>query len=142
MPKWSSWHDYLDVESVIIMITRIDANQPKKANKAHLMLATATGAAMGMGSRYLVPTKAEMKSLGSAADTFFSNAATTARGANRSMLKYGAIGALAAGTIALLAKLFTNKKQETPIDSFEYSRIQAIVDAPDSIAELYLYGDK
>jgi len=72
--NWSSWHDYLNVESVIIMIRSIDSNQQTKRNNAHLMLTTAMGGAIGAGARYIVPTQNEVKSLRTAADTFFSNA--------------------------------------------------------------------
>ena len=123
------------------MIRRIDSNQPTKRNNAQLMLSTATGAAIGMGSRYIVPTKAEMKTFKTAADTFFSNASTTARGANRSMLKYGAIGALAAATITLLTKLLANKQPAQQADTFEYSKYQALIDAPEYACEILLYED-
>ena len=122
------------------MIERLNSNQPKR-NNAHLMLSTATGAALGMGSRYIVPTKAEMGTLKTAADTFFSNASTTARGANRSMLKYGAIGAVAAATITLLTKLLSNKEAQAKTDTFEYSKYQAIIDAPEYACEILLYED-
>ncbi|MBR5305103.1 MAG: hypothetical protein IKU37_09785 [Candidatus Gastranaerophilales bacterium] len=122
------------------MIERIDSKQPKR-NNAGLMLSATTGAAIGMGSRYLLPTKAEIKSIGTAADTFFSSASTAARGANRSMLKYGALGAIAAATITLLTKLLSNKKPQTQTDTFEYSKYQAIIDAPEYACEILLYGD-
>lgn len=123
------------------MIKRIDSNQPTKRNNAHLMLSTATGAALGMGSRYVIPTKAELGTIKNAADTFFSNASTAARGANRSMLKYGAIGALAAATVTLLAKLLSNKQPQAQTDTFEYSKLQAIIDAPEYACEILLYED-
>ena len=122
---------------------RIESNQPTKRNNAQLMFTTATGAALGMGSRYLVPTKAEMRSLKSSADTFFSNTATAARGANRSMLKYGAVGALAAATITLLTKLLGAKQEQKQeqADTFEYSKLQALIDAPEYACEILLYED-
>ncbi|MBQ4647406.1 MAG: hypothetical protein IJB79_08670 [Candidatus Gastranaerophilales bacterium] len=122
---------------------RIESNQPTKRNNAQLMFATATGAALGMGSRYLVPTKAEMRSLKSSADTFFSNTATAARGANRSMLKYGAVGALAAAAITLLTKLLGAKQEQKQeqADTFEYSKLQALIDAPEYACEILLYED-
>ena len=123
------------------MIERLNSNQPTKRNNAHLMLSTATGAALGMGSRYILPTKTELSALKTSADTFFSNASTAARGANRSMLKYGAIGALAAATITLLTKLLSNNKPKTQTDTFEYSKYQALIDAPEYACEILLYED-
>ena len=122
------------------MIRSIDSNQTTKRNNTRLMLSTAAGAAIGTSARYLVPTKAEMGTIKTAADTFFSSASTIARGANRSMLKYGAIGAIAAASITLLTRLFNNKQQTQQFDTIEFSRIQAIVEAPIA-SEFYLYGD-
>ena len=123
------------------MIERLNSNQPTKRNNAQLMLSTATGAALGMGSRYIIPTKAEMGTLKNAADTFFSNASVATRGANRSILKYGAIGALAAATVTLLTKLLGNKKPQAQGDTFEYSKYQALIDAPEYACEILLYED-
>ena len=123
------------------MIKPIDSNQPKKRNNAQLMLTTATGGALGMGARYLVPTKKEMSSIKSAADTFFSSTSTLARGTNRSMLKYGAIGAAAAATAHIFSNLLSNKKQEKYSDTFEYSKYQALIDAPEYACEILLYED-
>ena len=122
---------------------RIESTQPTKRNNAQLMLTTATGAALGMGARYIIPTKSEFGNLKEAADTFFSNASTTARGANRSMLKYGAIGAVAAASIALLARLLTAKKDEPKYsDTFEYSKFKTMFELPDVACELYIYENE
>jgi len=139
--NWSSWHDYLNVESVIIMIRSIDSNQQTKRNNAHLMLTTAMGGAIGAGARYIVPTQNEVKSLRTAADTFFSNASVAARGANRSILKYSAVGAVVAGVLCLASKIFGNKNAQTQKydDSFEYSRMAALIEAPDIAGEFFLY---
>ena len=124
------------------VMMRIETNQSAKKSNAQLMLNTAAGTVAGMGARYLVPTKAEMSSLKNHADTFFSAAATNARGANRSMLKYGAVGAIAAATVCLLSKLLTNKTDEKKYDdTFEYSKYQALIESPDIAAEFFLYGD-
>ena len=120
---------------------RIETNQPTKKNNAQLMLSSAAGAALGMGSRYFVPTKTEFSSFKNHADTFFSSASTAARGANRSMLKYGAIGALVAATVCLLSKLTSNKKDEVKYDTFEYSKYAALIEAPDIACEFFLYED-
>lgn len=121
---------------------RIESNQPTKRNNARLVLTTATGAALGMGARYLVPTKAELSSLKSNSDTFFSSVSTVARGANRSMLKFGAIGAVAAAGIYLVSKLFKKPQEENKFaDSFEYSKYQALIDAPEYACEVLIYGD-
>ena len=122
------------------MIERIDSKQPN--SKAKLLKPMATGAVLGMTSRYVIPTKQEFGALRQTADTFFTNAATTARSANRSMLKYGAIGAVIAASITLLAKAIKNqKKPQTYTDTFEYSKYQALIDAPDYACEFLLYGD-
>ena len=124
------------------MINRIDSNQQPKRNNAHLMLTTATGAALGTGARYIIPTKAEMTSFKSNADTFFSNAATNARGANRSILKYGGIGAIIAGGIYLVSKLFNNQKaREAQMDTVEFTKYQALLETPGYAWEYVLYDD-
>lgn len=123
------------------MIRSIDSNQQTtKRNNAHLMLTTAVGGTLGAGARYIVPTKAEMKSFGAAADTFFSNTKVAARGTNRSILKYGAIGAVVAAGLTIISKLIKNNKQTNQFeDSFEYSKYAALIEAPDIAAELFLY---
>ena len=119
---------------------RIETNQPTKRNNAHLMLATATGATVGAATRYVMPTKAELKKFSDVADTFFSNKSLNARGANRSILKYAGIGAVAAAGLHLVSKLF-KKPQEQTQDTFEYSKLQTFIDAPDYACEILLYGD-
>ena len=123
------------------MIRSIDSNQQTKRNNAHLMLTTATGAALGAGARYIVPTSAEMKSLKTASDTLLSNANVVARGANRSILKYSAIGAVVAMGLSLISKLFNNKNTQAPKyeDSFEYTKYAALIEAPDIAGEFFLY---
>ena len=128
------------VESVIVMI-KIETNQPTKRNNAHLMLTTATGAALGAGVRYILPTKTEMRTFNDVADTFFSNTSVAARGANRSILKYAGIGAVVACGAHLISKLFDKKPQEQYEDSFEYSKLQTFIDAPDYACEILLYGE-
>ena len=123
------------------MIRRIDSNQPTKRNNAQLLLTTATGAALGAGARFVVPTKNEMGALKTASDTFFSNAKTSARGANRSILKYAGIGAVVAAGIHTLAKLFAKNNTSKTADSFEYSKYQALIDAPEYAAEILIYGE-
>ena len=129
------------VESVIIMIRRLDSNQPIKRNNAQLLLTTATGAALGAGARFVVPTKNEMSSFRTAADTFFSNAQTSARGANRSILKYAGIGAAVAALVHTVTKLFAKNNAPKNGDSFEYSKYQALIDAPEYATEILIYGD-
>ena len=123
------------------MIRRIDSNQPTKRNNAQLMLTTATGAALGAGARFVVPTKNEMSSFKTAADTFFSNAQTSARGANRSILKYAGLGAIIAAGVHTLTKLVAKNNASKNGDSFEYSRYQALIDAPEYATEILIYGD-
>ena len=119
---------------------KIQANQPTKRNNAQLVLNTAMGAAVGCASRYVLPTKNELGSMKTCADTFFSNASTSARGASRSVLKYAGIGALVAGVIHLASRLFSQKAQEQT-DTFEYSKYSAIIDAPEYACEILLYED-
>jgi len=123
------------------MIRSIDSNQQTKRNNAHLMLTTAMGGAMGAGARYLVPTSAEMKSFKTATDSFLSNASVAARGANRSILKYSAAGAVVAAGLYLASKIFGNKNAQTPKyeDTFEYSKYAALIEAPDIAGEFFLY---
>lgn len=124
------------------MINKVESTRPvTKRNNAHLMLTTAAGAAIGAGVRYVLPTKSEMGSLKNNADTFFSNASTAARGANRSILKYSAFGAIVAAGTYLISKLLKNKQAEMKqqIDSEEYNRILALLDSPDYACEILLY---
>ncbi len=123
------------------MIRSIDSNQPTKRNNAQLLLATAAGAALGAGARFVVPTKNEMGALRTAADSFFSNAKTSARGAGRSILKYAGIGAVGAALVHTLAKLVAKKQAPKNGDSFEYSKYQALIDAPEYAAEILIYGE-
>ena len=121
---------------------RIESTQQSKNNNAKLALSSAAGAVVGMGARYLVPTKTELSSLKTHADSFFSSASTVARGANRSMLKYGAIGAVATAVGCLLTNLLCNKNQTPKYeDTFEYSKYQALIESPEIAAEFFLYGD-
>ncbi|MBQ8476297.1 hypothetical protein IJ531_04465 [bacterium] len=113
-------------------ISRIE---PKRRNFPSLGLSAGVGAAVGTGLRYIVPTKAELQS----ADSFISSAAMNARGANRSILKYGGIGALAALGLALIIRAFNPQhKQDTGI---EYTKLGALIDAPDYACEIMWYGE-
>ncbi len=119
-------------------IKAIQQAQPKRSNAA-LSLATATGAGLGAVSRYVVPTKKELGSFVNkdAVDTFVSNTACATRGANRSILKYSGIGALAGAGLVLLSKLFPKKEEYNT----EYSKLGALIDAPDYACEIMWYGD-
>ncbi len=110
--------------------------EPKRKKVPSVALSAGAGALVGAGARYIVPTKAELSS----ADSFISTAAMNARANGRSILKYGAIGALAATGIALLSKLFTpeHKKENSNI---EYSKLGALVDASDYACEIMWYGE-
>lgn len=118
-------------------INAIQQAQPKKMNAAY-SLAAVTGAGIGAISRYVVPTKNEISTIVNkeAVDTFVSNSACAARGANRSILKYSGIGALTAAGLVLLSKLFPKKEENT-----EYSKLGALIDAPDYACEIMWYGD-
>ena len=118
-----------------IQTTQQNSNVYKRAG-----IASVLGAAAGMGARYIVPTKNELSSMFNkeAVDTFVSSSATAARGASRSILKYGAIGALVATGIALLTKVLGGQKQN---DSASYSKLGALIDAPDYAVEVMWYGE-
>lgn len=119
-------------------IRAIQQTQPKKSNAA-LSLAAATGAGLGAVSRYVLPTKKELGTFinKEAVDTFVSNSACATRGANRSVLKYSGIGALVGAGLVLLSKLFPKKEES----SAEYSKLGALIDAPDYACEIMWYGD-
>ena len=120
---------------------RIESNQPTKRNNAQLLLRTAAGAALGAGARFILPTKTEMGSMKTATDTFFSNAKTSARGANRSILKYAGIGALVAAGANLIAKTFKNGKENN--EAIDFTKYEALYDTPaDSAYAIMWYGDK
>ena len=120
-------------------IRAIQQTQPKRSN-ASMWLAATTGAGLGAVSRYVVPTKKEIGSLvnKNAVDTFVSNSACAARGANRSILKYSGIGALVGAGLVLLSKIFPKKAEE---EVTEYSKLGALIDAPDYACEIMWYGD-
>ena len=112
----------------------ISTVEPKRKNSS-LGICAAAGAAAGAGARYLVPTKTEMKSV----DSFVSSAAMSARGANRSILKYGAAGAAIAAGLNLLAKAFTPEHKKDK--SVEYTKLGALMDAPDYSCQFIWYGE-
>lgn len=121
---------------------RIEPNQPTKRNNARLMLTTVAGGALGAAARYVIPTQNEIKTFGETADTFFSNAPTVARGANRSIAKYAGVGAVVAAGLHLVKKALTkNDKPQQNVDTFEYSKYAAIIDAPEYACEILLYKD-
>ncbi len=108
--------------------------------KVNPTLMAAAGAAVGAGARYILPTKAEMSSLLNKenVDTFVSSAARAARAESRSILKYGAVGALIASGIALVANALKAKKPEDEISNITYSKYAAILDSsPDACMYMY-----
>ncbi len=108
--------------------------EPKRNNNRTLGASAAVGALAGAASRYVIPTKKELAS----ADAFLSTAAMSARGAKRSILKFGAAGAVIASALALIAKAFKGHK---PDESVEYTKLGALVDAPDYACEIMWYGE-
>ena len=115
-------------------LNAITSTEPKRRTPS-LGTSAGIGAVLGAGARYIMPTKEEMKSV----DTFISSAAMNARSANRSMLKYGAIGALAASGLALLTKVFTPEHKQD--NNTEYTKLGALIDAPDYSCEVMWYGE-
>lgn len=109
--------------------------EPKRKKVPSVALCAGVGALAGAGARYFMPTKAEL----SGTDKFISSAAMNARANGRSILKYGAIGALIATGLALLAKTFTPEHKKD--DSVQYSKLGALVDASDYACEIMWYGE-
>ena len=118
-----------------IQATQSNTNMYKRAGIAGVL-----GAAAGIGARYVVPAKGELSSMinKDAVDKFVSSAATSARGANRSIFKYGGIGAVAAVGLTMLAKLFSKNNANRIND---YSKLGALIDAPDYAVEIMWYGE-
>ena len=116
-------------------ITAISNAEPKRKAPS-LGTSAGIGAVLGAGARYIVPTKDEMKSV----DTFISSAAINARSANRSILKYGLIGAIGASALAMLAKVFTPEHKQDN-NNTEYTKLGALIDAPDYSCEVMWYGE-
>ena len=120
-------------------VSKITTVEPK-TKKHPVAVSAAAGAAVGALSRYVIPKKDEMNNIFNkqAFDQFVSS--TAKRGADRSILKYGAIGALAAGTIALITKALKYDNKEN-MASFEYTKLGAIIDAPAYACEIMWYQD-
>ena len=57
------------------------------------------------------------------------------------VLKYAAGGAIIAAGISLLTKLFAKPEKVQQQDTFEYSKYQALIDAPEYACEILLYED-
>ncbi|MBR1617214.1 hypothetical protein IJ670_03595 [bacterium] len=107
-------------------------------NKYSLPLTVGAGAVVGALSRYVLPTKSESGSLLNKQnfDTFVSS--TAKRGADRSILKYGAAGAFVAATIYLISKAINyNKKNQ---EKFQSTMLGAAMDMP--AYSVFWYADK
>ena len=109
--------------------------EPKKRNFPSLAMSAGAGAILGAGARYILPSKKELSS----ADKFLSSTAMSARGAGRSILKYGALGAAIAAGIALLIKAFTPQHKENT--NVEYTKLGALVNAPDYACEIMWFSE-
>lgn len=120
-------------------VQAVQNTQTTNRNYRKLMGATIGGAAIGAGARYVIPTKNELSSLfdKKAFDSFVTNTAAKTRGANRSILKYAGVGAVAAFLLSFASKVFPkhNNKNE------EYSKYGALLDAPDYAVEIMWYGE-
>ena len=99
------------------------------------------GAAVGVAARHIIPTKQELPAIKNGCDEFISSAAMANRANNRSILKYGAIGALIAGGITMAAKALNKNKQNEYDDEFQYSKYQALLDASDYACLVTWWGD-
>ena len=117
-------------------INAISKVEPSKRNNPSLTLSAGAGALAGAASRYVIPTKDEMKSV----DTFVSSSATAARSSGRSILKFGGIGAAVALGLNFLYRAFNvdKKPQDTTI---EYTKLGALIDAPYYACEIMWYGE-
>jgi len=107
--------------------------QSTQTNYAKFTLATLAGGTVGAISRYFVPTASEAKNLKSSFDTFVSSAAREARGKNRSITKYGAVGAIITGGLYLASKMFAKKSAQTDA---VYSRYASAMETPDYAYEM------
>ena len=112
--------------------------QSTQSNYAKFTLATLAGGALGATSRYFVPTANEAKNLKSGFDTFVSSTAREARGKNRSIIKYGAIGAIITGGLYLISKALN---KTTPQQEAFYSKYGSAMEAPDYAYEMIFYND-
>lgn len=123
-----------------IQALTLNEQQPKQRKNISTIPAALLGAAVGSAARYVVPTKAESRSLFNKNnfDTFISSAATKARGANRSILASAAIGAaFAAGAAAIVNKI---KNPNPPKDeNVEYTKLGALIDAAPYACEILWY---
>ena len=121
-------------------VKAITMAEPKRNNHS-VILPAAIGAAAGAAARYVVPTKAELTKIinKESVDSFVSSAAINARSANRSILKYGGIGAGIAVLGALLVKAFTPQAKNR---NAEYSKYGAVLDSSvDSAYAMIWYED-
>ena len=120
-------------------VQSIQITEPSKSNLGKVATCGVLGAAVGAGARYVVPTKAEAKTLLNkhAVDSFVSSASMKARGAERSILKYAGIGGAAALLLGAISKIFPKNENKNT----EYSKYGALLDAPDYAVEVMWYGE-
>ena len=112
----------------------------QRSNSSKFALTTAAGAAIGAGARYLLPTKEQMKTMFSkeSVDSFVHSA--NKRGAERSILKYTAAGAMIAAGLNLIAKAFAKNNGDNK--EFDFTKYEALHDTPaDSAYAIMWYGD-
>jgi len=123
----------------IMSVQAIQSTQPKKNQIGKLALQGAMGAAVGAGARYVLPTKSELGAVFNkdAVDSFVSSASAQARGADRSILKYTGIGAVAALLLGVASKIFPKHEDKNN----EYNKYNALLDAPDYAVEIMWYGE-
>lgn len=121
-----------------MQITKIQTTQPKKSHHA---LAAAVGAMAGAVGTFVLPNKAELKEL--KVDTFISKTAMSNRAADRSMLKFIGVGALAALGINALVKAVKshNSAKKDEAAKIEYSKWDALIDASDYACMVTWYND-
>lgn len=116
-------------------IEAISKVEPKRRTTPSMGLAATAGALAGTAARYVIPSKVDKN----AVDTFVSTASKRAQ--DRSILKYGGIGALIAIGANLINKALhkdENKQDDTVV---EYTKLGALIDAPDYACEIMWYGE-
>ena len=121
-------------------IEAISKVEPKRRTTPSLGAAATVGALAGTAARYVLPSKNDASLINKdAVDTFVSS--TAKRAANRSILKYGGIGALIAVGANLIHKALKKDDTKNNNVSIEYTKLGALIDAPDYACEIMWYGE-
>ncbi len=119
-------------------VSIVEQRRPQK-----YALAATAGAIAGGVAKYVMPNQKElsMKLNKENIDTFVSSAATKARGESRSTLKYVGLGALVALGAKAVKNYFSPKEKLVKTSDVQYSKYDALLDAPDYSCMVLWYGD-